>query len=207
MVSYLDGGGTSHLISKLLDTMYPVGSIYISEDSTSPASIFGGEWEVYADGRVLVGRDQNGYITGLDGTNYLGITFKTAGETGGSITDANSNDGTQLSQEIYKEHPEFGSLNKNNYYCHAHTNMRLMSGTAFDSSGRIWFHQGTQNGVDNKGYYIGYNSNTRSASNIGYDWKTGMSTSMARNAVYVGGRIDTNRVQPYIVVNMWKRTA
>ena len=57
MVSFLDGGGTSHLISKLLDTMYPVGSIYMSVNNTSPAAIFGGTWKRIANGRTLMGVD------------------------------------------------------------------------------------------------------------------------------------------------------
>ena len=57
MVSFLDGGGTSHLISKLLGTMYPVGSIYMSVKNTSPAAIFGGTWKRIANGRTLMGVD------------------------------------------------------------------------------------------------------------------------------------------------------
>ena len=34
---------------------HPVGSIYKSTDSTSPAVLFGGVWEAYGGGRVLVG--------------------------------------------------------------------------------------------------------------------------------------------------------
>lgn len=34
---------------------YPVGSIYMSTDSTSPASIFGGSWQSIASERVLMG--------------------------------------------------------------------------------------------------------------------------------------------------------
>lgn len=44
---------------------YPVGSIYMSTYSTSPASLFGGTWErLY--GRFLLGAGDNG-----DGINYL----------------------------------------------------------------------------------------------------------------------------------------
>ena len=57
MVSFLDGGATSHLISKLLDTMYPVGSIYMSVNDTSPAAIFGGTWKRIAKGQTLMGVD------------------------------------------------------------------------------------------------------------------------------------------------------
>lgn len=53
MVSYLDQGGVQHLVDKLLDRMYPVDSIYISTNSTSPASLYGGSWERYGAGRAL----------------------------------------------------------------------------------------------------------------------------------------------------------
>lgn len=65
MVSYLDSTGTQHLITKLLDTVYPVGSIYITTDDTSPASFLGGEWERYAQGRTLVGVAPTGKVADL----------------------------------------------------------------------------------------------------------------------------------------------
>ena len=34
---------------------YPVGSIYLSTNETSPADLFGGTWEAYGQGRTLVG--------------------------------------------------------------------------------------------------------------------------------------------------------
>lgn len=42
----LDGGALSS---------YPVGSIYMSTSSTSPASLFGGSWQSIASERVLMG--------------------------------------------------------------------------------------------------------------------------------------------------------
>ena len=38
---------------------HPVGSIYQSTDSTSPATLFGGTWKAFGAGRVLVGLDAN----------------------------------------------------------------------------------------------------------------------------------------------------
>ena len=58
MVNFLDNAGTQHLITKLLDTVYPVGSIYITTSNTSPASFLGGSWERYAKGRTLIGVDE-----------------------------------------------------------------------------------------------------------------------------------------------------
>ena len=42
------------LKAALLDLIYPVGSIYISLNSTNPSTIFGGEWE-QIQGRFLLG--------------------------------------------------------------------------------------------------------------------------------------------------------
>lgn len=58
----------------MLDTVYPVGSLYMSLDKTSPASIFGGEWERYAKGRTLVGVNEDDAI------------FASAALTGGEKT-------------------------------------------------------------------------------------------------------------------------
>lgn len=54
MVAYLDEGGAQYLVRKVLDRIQPVGSLYFSTSNTSPASLFGGAWERYAQGRVMV---------------------------------------------------------------------------------------------------------------------------------------------------------
>lgn len=54
MVAYLDEGGARYLVRKVLDRIQPVGSLYFSTNTTSPASLFGGTWERYAQGRVMV---------------------------------------------------------------------------------------------------------------------------------------------------------
>ena len=43
------------IISGQLNKFYPVGSIYLSVNSTNPSSIFGGTWEKIATGRTLWG--------------------------------------------------------------------------------------------------------------------------------------------------------
>jgi hypothetical protein len=73
MVSYLDQDGVQHLVDKMRDRMYPVDSIYISTNSTSPASLYGGSWERYGAGRALISASD----TDSDFT---------AGTTGGSKT-------------------------------------------------------------------------------------------------------------------------
>lgn len=82
------GGGTQHLISKMLETVYPVGSIYISTSSTSPASLYGGEWERYGKGRTLVAVDE------------ADSDFSSVGKTGGEKVH------TLLSNEIPDIYPK-----------------------------------------------------------------------------------------------------
>lgn len=59
MVAYLDQAGVQHLIAKIRDTFWPVGTILATSTNTSPASYIGGSWEAYAPGRTLVGVDAN----------------------------------------------------------------------------------------------------------------------------------------------------
>lgn len=64
-------------IAALLNKTYPVGAIYISTVSTNPGTIFGGTWEAFGQGQVLVGKAPSG-------------TFATAGSTGGAETHNHS---------------------------------------------------------------------------------------------------------------------
>lgn len=75
------------IVQNLLDKTYPVGSIYISVNDTSPSELFGGTWEAVAQGRTLVGVGYNVANT----TDYWGacgantVNFP-AGEMGGEMT-------------------------------------------------------------------------------------------------------------------------
>lgn len=52
------------LINTTLDSIYPVGSVYISLTSTNPGTYLKGTWEQFAQGRTLIGVGE-----GSDGTN------------------------------------------------------------------------------------------------------------------------------------------
>lgn len=71
----LQVGGMIWMNSRsLLDTFYPIGSIYQSINSASPSTFMGGTWERYAKGQVLVGVDESD------------SDFSTVGTTGGEKT-------------------------------------------------------------------------------------------------------------------------
>lgn len=78
MVAYLDEGGARHLVKKVLDRIQPVGSLYYSTNKTSPASLFGGSWERYAQGRVMVSAsdtDTNFTVGKAGGENTAPVDF------------------------------------------------------------------------------------------------------------------------------------
>ena len=72
----IDGTCTkfSNDLQSFLLKVYPVGSIYISYDSTNPGTLFGGTWEVFGKGQTLVGIDTSQ------------TEFETVGKTGGEKT-------------------------------------------------------------------------------------------------------------------------
>lgn len=61
-------------ITNLWSNVYPVGSIYTSVNSTNPSTFFGGTWERFGNGKVLVGVDENDTV------------FSTVEKTGGEKT-------------------------------------------------------------------------------------------------------------------------
>ena len=61
----------------ILNMVYPVGSIYMSVNSTSPATLFGGTWEAISQGRTLVGV---GTGTDINGDTMTWTAEATGGE-------------------------------------------------------------------------------------------------------------------------------
>ena len=88
---------TTAFVQAALQTLYPIGSVYINAASTTnPATLLGfGTWTAIGAGRVLVGQDTGDAI------------FDTLGETGGSkdaIVVAHTHTGTTASVSVAHTH-------------------------------------------------------------------------------------------------------
>lgn len=101
------------LSSLILEAVYPVGSIYMSVNNVSPATLFGGTWKAI-QGKFLLGANSSTYKAG-----------STGGEAAHTLTESEMpshkhsiwfpNDGGEQSAEI--GYPDTGS--KNTYYAEA----------------------------------------------------------------------------------------
>ena len=103
---------------------YPVGSIYMSVNSTSPAELFGGTWEEIAGGRVLMGQN----------STYA------AGSTGGATTHTHTG----------PAHTHAYGLRTSSYY--GVMGMTNANGTTFDLwNGSKWVQgTGTEGAISTK---------------------------------------------------------
>lgn len=164
-----------------IDLIYPIGSIYMSVNSTNPSTLFGGTWEQFAQGRVLLGVGSNGE------TNYT-----TAEQTGGSENSVASHTHTQ------QEH---------NHTQQTH-NHALLSNTKSDgnanglgANNKIYGLAGVwQNSAPDSQYYnvdnagLSYVKGTRAINNP---------TTAVNNST---GEAGGNRM-PFITCYIWKRIA
>lgn len=45
-------------LEEMESKLFPIGSFYTSTEHTDPTEIFGGEWEFYAQGHLMIGMEQ-----------------------------------------------------------------------------------------------------------------------------------------------------
>ena len=91
MVAYLDQAGVQHLIAKIRNTFWPVGTILATSTNASPASYIGGSWEAYAPGRTLVGVDEKHPIGAQGGSEAHEIRVRLGNIYGLAGVSSNKN--------------------------------------------------------------------------------------------------------------------
>lgn len=184
-----------NILNAVFESVYPVGSIYMSLNNINPSNLFGGTWEQITDGRYLIASG-----TYYDGTGHE-ITY-TPGDTGG-----------------YREYTCIGSLsgktdghtltaNQSGVQGHTHGSLtsgeKLLSTNAAGGTGVSRRTVASGSGAANvlyADYAVNRINSTSSTSKNATEAHTHNLSSNGR------ATIDTLIEPRYYCVNVWKRTA
>ena len=218
----------------IVNLIYPVGSIYISMNSTNPSTLFGGTWEAFGQGRVLIGAG-----TGNDGSTSLSFI---AGGTGGeykhklSVSEMPSHTHTQNAHNHTVGAHSHGLNSHTHSYTKAtgvaghtltvaeipaHSHLQYVTANNGGTAVRNDYNSDTHGIPYSQGVYTG---NTGGGGSHNHGLNTSSATtgaasgSTAKSAAFysanttatnqnTGGEASHNNIQPYIGVYMWKRTA
>lgn len=176
------------------DDVYPVGSIYMSVNNVNPATLFGGTWEKIAGGRCLIGANSSYAL----------------GTTGGEATHL-------LNANEIPSHNHSVSISNSGGHKHNRGTMEITGTFAGDDSARAGHHGEYPTGAfyDAGRINLDLDSDNGSGTRVGFQasraWtgETNEAGSHSHSCSIgnTGGGQAHNNMQPYLVVNIWKRTA
>ena len=211
--NYINSTLTSEIDSKFstltekINTMYPVGSIYMSVNSTNPGTLFGGTWVAWGAGKVPVGFN-------IDETEFNEVE-----KTGGAKTHT-------LTAEQIPSHNH--GLNNHTHSIPAlsgTTSTKSLTGgirnMAVQSKNTGLSANGIASCKNPEGGSVSYATEQKDSSSASYSdlvdinvthnhtITTNSSTTgqASGNTGNTGSGQAHNNLQPYITCYMWKRTA
>lgn len=162
----------------LFNSIYPIGSIYMSVNNTNPATLFGGTWVAWGAGKVPVG------------VNSSETEFSTVEKTGGSKTHTLT--ASQMPSHNHSFTPS-GTIASNGEHSHDVY-------ATFEKDGAI--------GGNRPSYYQAGTEMKSAAFRIeSAGAHTHTFTGKAGSTGSAGSGNAHNNLQPYITCYMWKRTA
>lgn len=184
-----------NLMTTIFDSIYPVGSIYMTLNSENPSALFGGTWSKIDGGRYLVASGE--YI---DGTQHT-VTY-TPGDTGGfrELTCIGGLSGKTDGHTL--------TANQSGVQGHTHgagtSGEKLLGTNAAGGTGVSRRTVASGSGAANvlyADYAVNRQTSTSSTSKNAIEAHTHNLSSNGK------ATIDTLTEPRHLVVNIWKRTA
>lgn len=109
----VDADGTLHLEGGTAPDPYPVGSIFQTVSSTSPAALFGGTWQEIAQNRVLMGAP---YSYAAGGTVEAGLPNITGTANGGVLSMSTPSSDGAFGGKYYNTTTRHGGGDKGDWF-------------------------------------------------------------------------------------------
>lgn len=184
MLKDISGVKDNKSLEKLLDFIYPIGAIYMSVNNTDPSNLFGGTWEK------------------LENKFLLGSGDEAIGVTGGEKTHT-------LSGAELPTHTHPFAANSTSSGNHSHGTASTANNFFFVTNDGVTTSDAADNITDgNKKYKYPRSLATKSIAKHELTGTTGAHNhSVSGTTGATGSSKAHNNMPPYLVVNMWKRTA
>ena len=209
----------SEIKPTLVDIIYPVGSIYMSVNDTSPSILFGGTWTRWGQGRVPVGVNES--------ETEFNAAEKADGEKTHTLTAAQMPSHTHIDDGHDHEYSHIHEIGNHYHYLNGHSHPASSDGarvniqSAASSIGKTQVATGTSGKYaptigSADSFYRGGTSGSNSSGTTSIpayadNYYTGTPAYSYTNdgKAYLrntGGGQAHNNLQPYITCYMWKRT-
>lgn len=219
--------------TSILDTIYPIGSVYLTINNNNPSTFLGGTWEQFGQGRTLIGQG-----TGNDGSNTIEFKEDTyggeykhkldtnelpshnhsiniSGTTGGNSRGHTHNYTRASSVQGH-------TLTINEMPSHSHNISHMKASTEAGGYG-LTKTPGFTNRViitgdlnNSRRYTVSNSVGGGGSHSHGLNTTTDTSTGESQNHTHtfsysgntgnIGNGNGSNIIQPYIVIYFWKRT-
>ena len=194
----------------IFDAVYPVGSIYMSVVSTSPATLFGGTWSQLED-RFLVGAGQTYTAGGTGGSaTHTLTTDEIPSHTHGLNSHTHSVGAHAHGLNSHTHGAGSYSANSNGSHKHQYPLRANASSGAYFSAGIMASNSGSSWNTETESG--GSHTHTISGTSGAASGNTANSTAFDSGAASgdtasTGGGNAFSVLPPYLAVYMWKRTA
>lgn len=186
-IEALQTSAAANTAAATMQTLYPIGSLYLSTLATNPNTLLGfGTWAAFGSGRVLVGQDT--------GQTEFDVLEETGGEKTHTLTTA------ELASHNHTQNAHNHTQDAHNHTqnAHAHQEQRF---SATNATGNL----ATGNNPSATPVATGMPSTQNAtATNIAATATNQAATATNQAA---GSGTAHNNLQPYIVISIWKRTA
>ena len=170
--------------NNIFDLIYPVGSIYMSVNNTSPQTLFGGTWEQLKDKFLLASGD----------------TY-TAGNTGGEATHTLTQN--EMPSHTHTQNSHSHTTDNHYHYPSTLTDYFVTSEEPTANNTRVSYNASGNRLVDGQQDTSSSTFHHRSATSSEGVYVNG---TRATNQNTGGGQ-SHNNMPPYLAVYVWKRTA